>query len=188
MLIWFSITNHPFWGTPIYGNIHINKHQQTGRGAWWIPVRLLDLPMAHHAFVTWMLMDSQGPSWYISGIFRFSYPDVTLIVAVTSIYILYINKIWCNYIYDESWCNCISARKLHAWSGMIGGSNMFQSHWKIRGTWASLKIRYQNVRRVSFGHATEQRKKHLRDTGIPLITENSRFYHFNPRTLIYIYI
>ena len=23
ILIWFSIINHPFWGTPIFGNIHI---------------------------------------------------------------------------------------------------------------------------------------------------------------------
>ena len=25
ILIGFSIINHPFWGTPIFGNIHINK-------------------------------------------------------------------------------------------------------------------------------------------------------------------
>ena len=23
ILIWFSIINHPFWGTPIFGNTHI---------------------------------------------------------------------------------------------------------------------------------------------------------------------
>ena len=26
ILIGFSITNHPFWGTPIFGNIHILYH------------------------------------------------------------------------------------------------------------------------------------------------------------------
>ena len=25
ILIGFSIINHPFWGTPIFGNTHINK-------------------------------------------------------------------------------------------------------------------------------------------------------------------
>ena len=25
ILIWFSIINHPFWGTPIFGNTHINQ-------------------------------------------------------------------------------------------------------------------------------------------------------------------
>ncbi len=24
ILIWFSIINHPFWGTPIFGNTHID--------------------------------------------------------------------------------------------------------------------------------------------------------------------
>ena len=24
ILIWFSIINHPFWGTTIFGNIHID--------------------------------------------------------------------------------------------------------------------------------------------------------------------
>ena len=26
ILIGFSIINHPFWGTPIFGNIHMKKH------------------------------------------------------------------------------------------------------------------------------------------------------------------
>ena len=28
-LIRFSIINHPFWGTPILGNIHMNDHVYT---------------------------------------------------------------------------------------------------------------------------------------------------------------
>ena len=27
ILIGFSIINHPFWGTPIFGNTHINQLQ-----------------------------------------------------------------------------------------------------------------------------------------------------------------
>ena len=31
ILIGFSLINHPFWGTPIFGNIHIPKKNNTGR-------------------------------------------------------------------------------------------------------------------------------------------------------------
>ena len=31
--IGFSILNHPFWGTPIYGNTHIEGQQRTERRA-----------------------------------------------------------------------------------------------------------------------------------------------------------
>ena len=30
ILIWFSIINHPFWGTPIFGNTHINTLNHSG--------------------------------------------------------------------------------------------------------------------------------------------------------------
>ena len=52
ILIGFSIINHPFWGTPIFGNTHIGKCTILTwilYGSHWFPVthpKALDLPKA----------------------------------------------------------------------------------------------------------------------------------------------
>ena len=34
ILIGFSIINHPFWGTPIFGNTHIASKKEAGLGSY----------------------------------------------------------------------------------------------------------------------------------------------------------
>ena len=59
ILIGFSIINHPFWGAPIFGNIHINQWNSWIHSWWWPSSHNLATILANWVVVSSLFDDGE---------------------------------------------------------------------------------------------------------------------------------